>query len=73
MPVHWWVEPCLSPLVDRDLFTRLSADDCGLRESLGSWSAYWWGCVPAQLVVCPEATQQYLLGANRSFKSCIYF
>ena len=41
----------------------MSGGGCGLRKSLGSLSADGWGCVPALLVVWPEASQHWSLQA----------
>ena len=62
-PTHWWVELGLGPLAGRALPWCESRGDCGLRKSLGSLSADGWGCVPAQLVVWPEASQHWSLQA----------
>ena len=51
------------PLVGRAVSRGMSKGGCGLRKTLGSLSADGWGCVPAQFVVCPEASQHWCLWA----------
>ena len=58
MPAHWWMELDLDPLVGRAISKDMSSSGCRLRKSLGSLSAEEQGCVPTQLVVWPEASQQ---------------
>ena len=61
MSAHWWVELGLGPLVGKALSGGVSRGGCGLRKTLGSLSAYGWGCVPTQLVVWPAASQHWCL------------
>ena len=51
------VELDLGPLVGRAMSRGVSGGGCGLRKSLGSLSVDGWDCVPALLVVWPEASQ----------------
>ena len=56
-------------LVGRTMARDLSRGGYRLRNSSGSLSADGWGCVLTQLVVWPEASQQWtyrLLGGARS-------
>ena len=59
MPAPWWVELDPGPLVGRAMDRGVSRGSCGLRNSLGSLCADGWGCVPACLVVWPEASQHW--------------
>ena len=63
MPAHWCVELGLVPLVGRAMSRDVFSGGCGLRKTLGSLSADGWGCVPALLVVWPEASQHWSLQA----------
>ena len=57
------VELGLGPLVGRTVSRGVSRGGFGLRKSLGNLSDVGWGCVPAQLVVWPEASQHWRLQA----------
>ena len=60
VPAHWWVVLGPGPLVGKAMSRGVSIGSCGLRKSLGSLSAGGRGCVPAQLVVWPEASHPAL-------------
>lgn len=57
------------PLLGKAASKGMSRSGCGLRKSLGSLSAAGWGCVPALLVVWPEASQHWNLQLLRRARS----
>ena len=63
MPAYWWVELSLDPLVGMAISRGMYRDGYELKNSLGILSADRWGCVPALLVVWPEASQHWSLQA----------
>ena len=54
MPVLWWVELSLVPLMGRTTLEGVLLGVCELSITLGILSADAWGCVPVLLVVWPE-------------------
>ena len=56
MPVLWWLELYLVPLIGRAVSGDVFWVVCELRMTLGSLSANGWGCVPVLLVVWCEAS-----------------
>ena len=63
MLARWWMELGFVPLVDRTVSRCVFRGSCGLRNTLGSLSPDGWSCVPALLVVWPEASQHWSLWA----------
>ena len=57
----FWTDLGLGALVDRATSRSVSRGDCEFRKSFGSLSADKWVCVPALLVVWPEASQRWNL------------
>lgn len=53
VPVQWWEDLCLGPLVVRGM----SRDGAGLRKTSGSLSADRCGSVVTQLIIWPEVSQ----------------
>ena len=51
VPVFWWMRLDLVSLVGRTASSGVFCGVCELSMSLGSLSAYGWGCVPVLLVV----------------------
>ena len=56
MPMLWWVELSLFPLMGRATSGGVISGVSELSTTLGSLSADGWGCVPVLLVVWPEAS-----------------
>ena len=56
MPVLWWVELSLFPLVGRAASGRVFWGVCELSMTLGSLFADGWDCVPVLLVVWCEVS-----------------
>ena len=55
MPVFWWVELDIVPLMGRAVSGGVFWDVCELSTTLGSLSVDGWVCVPVLLVVWHEA------------------
>ena len=69
MPVFWWVELGIVPLMGRATSSDVFCGVCELIMTLGSLSANGWVCVPVLLVVWHEASSTgacWLLGGTRS-------
>ena len=56
MPVFWWVELDLVPLMGRAVSGGVFWGVCEISMTLGSLSANGWGCVPVLLLVWHEAS-----------------
>ena len=61
MPVHWFVELGLVPLVGRAVSRGVSISGCELNMALGTLYADGWVCVLILLVVWPEVFQHWSL------------
>ena len=58
---NWWAKVSLGPLMGKAISGGVSKGVYELRKSLGSLSAYGWGCVPTQLLVWSEVSQHWCL------------
>ena len=71
MPVFWWVELDLVPLMSRAMSGGVFWGVCEVSTTLGSLSADRWVCVPVLLVVC--CGHPALDPAGRWVEPCLVF